>query len=206
MVKAVGVDAAIDVSWTAPASSGGSPVTGYLVRARSGGVARSCQTKKTSCSISGLNDGLTYSVTAQAKTAAGRSHPSSAVMAVPSTQQNCAFIGPYGNLQSCILTNVNLNGANLSNANLSNANLSGANLSYADLSDADLSAAALETTDLVGADLVGADLGGSFLGFANLSGAAMRGADVTGVTWIATTCPDGTNSDGDGGTCIGHGT
>jgi uncharacterized protein YjbI with pentapeptide repeats len=66
-------------------------------------------------------------------------------------------------------------------------------------------AVALETTNLTGADLVGADLAGAFLGFANLSGAALYGANVTGVAWIATTCPDGTNSDSDGGTCIGHG-
>jgi hypothetical protein len=204
-VTAIGVDAAIDVSWTAPKSSGGSPVTGYLVRARSSGVVRSCHTNTTSCTISGLTDGLTYSVRARARTAAGWSHPSAAVIAEPSTQQNCAFVGPYGNLQGCTLANLNLISADLSNADLSNANLSGANLSYADLSNANLGAAALETTNLSGADLVGADLAGAFLGFANLSGAALYGADLTGVTWITTICPDGTNSDSDGGTCIGHG-
>jgi hypothetical protein len=28
--------------------------------------------------------------------------------------------------------------------------------------------------------------------------------NVTGVTWSNTTCPDGTNSNNDGGTCTGH--
>ena len=205
-VTATGIDAAIDVSWIAPGSSGGSPVTGYLVRASSGGVVRSCRTTTTSCTISGLTNGVSYSVTARARNAAGWSHPSLAVNAVPSTTQaNCAVIGPYANLQGCILTNKNLTSANLSHANLSDANLSGAALTYADLSYANLSSAGLETTNLVGADLVGADLAGAFLGFANLSGAALYGADLMGVTWIDTTCPDGTNSNSDGGTCIGHG-
>jgi hypothetical protein len=206
-VTAIGIDAAIDVSWIAPGSSGGSPITGYLVRASSGSVVRSCRTTTTSCTISALTNGVSYSVTARARNAAGWSHPSVAVNAVPSTtQQNCAVIGPYANLQGCNLTNKNLTSANLSHANLSNANLSGAALTYADLSYANLSSAALETTNLVGADLVGADLAGAFLGFANLSGAALYGADLMGVTWINTTCPDGTNSDSHGGTCIGHGT
>jgi hypothetical protein len=29
-------------------------------------------------------------------------------------------------------------------------------------------------------------------------------ANLSGVTWINTTCPDGTNSDSDGFTCDGH--
>jgi hypothetical protein len=204
-VTVEGVDAAIDVSWTAPGSSGGSPVTGYIVRANSGGAVGSCRTRATSCTISGLTDGLAYSVTARARNAAGWSHHSAAVSAVPSAQQNCAFIGPYGNLQGCTLANVNLQHASLQHANLSNANLSGADLSYANLGNANLGAAALETTNLTGTDLVGADLAGAFLGFANLSGAAMFEADLSGVVWITTTCPDGSNSDSDGGTCIGHG-
>jgi len=205
-VTATGVDAAINVSWIVPGSSGSSPITGYLVRARSGTVIRSCRTSTMSCTISGLTNGVSYSVTARARNAAGWSHPSMAVNAVPSTTQaNCAAIGPNANLQGCNLTNKNLSGANLSGANLSGANLSGANLSGADLNYANLSSAALETTNLVGAVLVGADLAGAFLGFANLSGAALHGANLAGVTWITTTCPDGTNSDSDGGTCIGHG-
>jgi hypothetical protein len=203
-VTATGVDGAINVSWIAPGSSGSSPITGYLIRARSGSVIRSCRTTAMSCTISQLTNGVSYAVTARARNAAGWSHPSVAVNAEP-TQQNCAVVGPYANLQGCNLTNKNLTSANLSHANLSNANLSGAVLTYADLSYANLSSAALETTNLVGADLVGADLAGAFLGFANLSGAALYGADLMGVTWINTTCPDGSNSDSDGGTCIGHG-
>lgn len=205
MVTAVGVDTALDVSWTAPMSTGGSPIVNYLVAAKSGGVARRCRTNTTSCTIIGLTNGTTYSITARARTAAGWGQPSAAVSATPSTNQDCAFFGPYANLQGCSLTNIHMLNADLSHANLSNANLSNANLSFANLSDADLGSASLETTNLSQADLVGAKLVGAFLGFANLSGAALSGASVTGVTWIATVCPDGTNSDNDGGTCVGHG-
>jgi hypothetical protein len=204
-VTAIGVDAAIDVSWTAPGSSGGSSVTGYSAHANGGGVVGSCRTNTTSCTITGLTNGLMYSVTARARSGARWSHASAAVTAVPSSQQNCGFVGPYGNLQGCTLAHLNLRSATLSHADLSNANLSGADLSYADLSGANLGGAALETTNLSGADLVDADLAGAFLGFADLSGAALYGADLTGVTWITTICPDGTNSNSDGGTCIGHG-
>ena len=125
-VTAIGINAAIDVSWIAPGSSGGSPVTGYLVRASSGGVVRSCRTTTTSCTISQLTNGVSYSVTARARNAAGWSHPSVAVNAEPSsTQQNCAVVGPYADLQGCNLTNRNLTSANLSGAALYGADLMG---------------------------------------------------------------------------------
>jgi uncharacterized protein YjbI with pentapeptide repeats len=50
---------------------------------------------------------------------------------------------------------------------------------------------------------------------ANLTDAVFQDADLTGasfraarglatVTWTDVTCPDGTNSDVNGGTCLGH--
>jgi uncharacterized protein YjbI with pentapeptide repeats len=48
---------------------------------------------------------------------------------------------------------------------------------------------------LTGADLTEADL----------NGATMTGANVTSVTWSNTVCPDGTNSNNDGGTCVNNG-
>jgi hypothetical protein len=34
--------------------------------------------------------------------------------------------------------------------------------------------------------------------------ADLTNADLTGVTWSHTFCPDHTNSDDNGGTCVGH--
>ncbi len=39
---------------------------------------------------------------------------------------------------------------------------------------------------------------------ANLNGTSWNANTLTGITWSNTTCSDGTNSDSDGGTCIGH--
>jgi phospholipase C len=84
---------------------------------------------------------------------------------------------------------VNLAGADLSRQNLELANLSGANLT--------------------GADLEGSHLDGGFLPNANLTGANLRRADlrhadIAGVTWSNTICPDGSNSNSHGSTCVGH--
>ncbi len=40
---------------------------------------------------------------------------------------------------------------------------------------------------------------------ADLFGMTSPSSNFTGVIWSNTTCPDGTNSDNDGNTCIGHG-
>ena len=45
----------------------------------------------------------------------------------------------------------------------------------------------------------------TFLMGANLTGANLVFATVTGVVWGNTTCPDGSNSDTNGGTCVGFG-
>ena len=72
-----------------------------------------------------------------------------------------------------------LAGCNLSRLNLTGARLAGANLSRANLSKA---------------DLTGADL----------AGATVTRTNFNKVTWSSTTCPDGTSSNNDGGTCAGH--
>lgn len=87
-----------------------------------------------------------------------------------------------------------LAGCDLSNAKLAHSPLTGANLTGANLTDADLTGA-----NLTGAILTTADLTG-----ATLTGATLTAATLTGVTWSNTTCPDASNSDNHGGTCVGH--
>jgi outer membrane protein assembly factor BamB len=98
------------------------------------------------------------------------------------------------NLGGCYLPGANLSGANASNANLAGAYLDGANLSSTTLNQAHLKRAVLTHADLTRAKLALADLTGAQLG----------GANLTGASWNQTTCPDGTNSNTDGGTCEGH--
>jgi uncharacterized protein YjbI with pentapeptide repeats len=65
---------------------------------------------------------------------------------------------------------------------------------------------------LTDANLTDAAINGYFaLAGADLSGANLKGATVTGgfaltgAIYSNTSCPDGSNSDSDGGTCVGHG-
>jgi alpha-tubulin suppressor-like RCC1 family protein len=71
-----GLRAAI-VSWQAPVSLAGGTLTGYTATASPGGAACST-TGATTCTITGLADGDSYSVTVVAHTTAGDSGPSAA--------------------------------------------------------------------------------------------------------------------------------
>ncbi|MFN8661557.1 MAG: pentapeptide repeat-containing protein [Thermomicrobiales bacterium] len=68
----------------------------------------------------------------------------------------------------------------------------------------DLRQAELAETTLVGADLRDTYLNEANLAEANLTNAWLRGADLADVTWDATTCPDKTTSNDNGGTCCEH--
>ena len=57
------------VSWKAPKSTGGLPITGYVVRSSPSG--KSCTTKRTTCTIRGLTGGGNYSFTVQARNRKG---------------------------------------------------------------------------------------------------------------------------------------
>jgi uncharacterized protein YjbI with pentapeptide repeats len=102
-------------------------------------------------------------------------------------------------LQNASLANANLQGANLSGAQLQGATLTGANLAGADLNGAQLVSAVLSGANLGGANLNGANLTG-----AKLDGASLAGANLNGVVWSNTTCPDGTNSNAHGATCVNN--
>ncbi|HSX08959.1 MAG TPA: pentapeptide repeat-containing protein [Candidatus Saccharimonadales bacterium] len=128
---------------------------------------------------------------------------------------NCYFINAdltgvifkNGNLDQCIFTGSNLTNADLSNItpsyglnyindwNLKSVNLTGANLSNDSIANGKFQNANLQNTNFSNANLYG----GNFAGAQNMSS-----ANVTGTKWTGVTCPDGSNSDGNGGTCVGH--
>jgi len=108
----------------------------------------------------------------------------------------------------------NFSGANLSSASLSGStlvecNLSGTNLTKANLTNTQFVECQLPGANLAGADLTNANFAPGFPSFpdnANLTGANFQ--NVIGLATINwgdnTTCPDGTNSGANGGTCVGH--
>ena len=112
------------------------------------------------------------------------------------------------------LSGANLSGRNMHGQDFSNGDLAGANLNStvlsdtfdtgADLGGATLKYAKLRAADLRGANLSDANLFDADLTHANLDGATLTGAHLGGVRWGNTTCPDGTNSNADGGSCLHH--
>ena len=92
-----------------------------------------------------------------------------------------------------------LSGISLGNANLRFAELAGADLSYADLNYANLNGADLRVADLSYTNMNNADLR-----YADLNGADLNGAWLNNIVWSDTTCPDGTNSDNNGDTCVNN--
>jgi hypothetical protein len=69
-VTAVAGNASAAVSWTAPASDGGSPVSSYVATASPGG-ATCATTGALGCTVTGLANGTTYTVTVVAANAIG---------------------------------------------------------------------------------------------------------------------------------------
>jgi virginiamycin B lyase len=173
----------------------GSPSPGCSSLAVSGATA--------SCSVTYASTGSHNIVATYSGFSAFRTSASPTLTEIVTATPCSALAGC--NLHGLTLTNAQLAGANLTAANLLNANLAGANLAGADLAGANLNGANLNGVDLTGANLSGANLNG-----ANLTGASLKGALITSttnfnnVTWSNTICPDGTNSNNDGGTCIGH--
>ena len=156
-VTATPVNGGAAVSWMAPQSDGGSPITGYTVTASDGG--QTCTTSgATTCTVTGLTNGHRYNIKVQASNDRGDG-PRALVRVTPSDAQNCSYIGPDANLQNCDLAGADLQ-----------ADLTGAHLSDADL----------EAAYFIGANLTGANLTGANLYFAYMNGATLTGATLTG--------------------------
>ena len=75
-VTATAGDGSATVSWSAPASSGGSDVTGYTVTADPGGATATVDGTARSATIEGLDNGTAYTFTVTATNAEGTSEPS----------------------------------------------------------------------------------------------------------------------------------
>ena len=77
---AVAISGGVKVSWTAPSSDGGDPITSYTVTLSPGG--QTCTTTALTCAVTGLAPGTTVSGTVTATNSMGTSAPSTATGAV----------------------------------------------------------------------------------------------------------------------------
>lgn len=82
------------VTWQAPASDGGSPITGYSAVASPGSAT--CRTVSLTCVITGLSNGTRYTITVTATNLSGASAPSIGVQVTP--QSPVVAPGPPGSL------------------------------------------------------------------------------------------------------------
>jgi len=82
------------VTWTAPGSTGGSPITGYTITSSPGGLTGSAGASATSGTVAGLVFGTTYTFTVVATNAAGPGAPSQPSNSVtPTTVPSAPTIG-----------------------------------------------------------------------------------------------------------------
>jgi Pentapeptide repeats (9 copies) len=91
---------------------------------------------------------------------------------------------PAADFHGAVLTGVNLNGTRLEGASFRGMTLTGIGLEQANLDEADFASTKLKDLRLVGAKTAG--------------------ANFNGATFVNVVCPDGTNSDVAGGTCVAH--
>ena len=126
------------VTFTAPASNGGSSVTGYTLTAIDstnsvhGGQSNSGSTSP--ITVTGLTNGDTYIFTVAATNVIGTGTPSAASNSVaPQPNTGPCSPGPSKNLSGCNFAGQSLAGANFAGSNLVGANFSSANLAGANL-------------------------------------------------------------------------
>ena len=110
--------------------------------------------------------------------------------------ENCVEPGEdFSNqdLNSSVFFKSEVSGVNFSNSNLADSDFSESRAVGANFTDATLTDAIIEGADFTGANFTNADLTDAFIARTQLARAV----------WSNTTCPDGTNSDANNGTCEG---
>lgn len=109
-IGATAGNASASVSWTAPASNGGSTITAYVVTASPGGASAST-TSGTAATVNGLSNGTAYTFTVQAVNAIGVGASSPASSAVTPANGGTATNTGDGGTAGTTVTTSNSGGA-----------------------------------------------------------------------------------------------
>ena len=94
-VSAVAGDGAVTVSWAAPESDGGSPITGYTVTSSEGDT---CTTSELQCDVEDLVNGVPYTFTVVATNEVGDSEPTEPTSEVTPVGAPSAVVGLRGDV------------------------------------------------------------------------------------------------------------
>jgi hypothetical protein len=219
-VTAAPVHGGATVSWSPPTSDGGSAITGYVAIIR--GTVACSTTGTTSCTVTDLVNGHDYTVTVRAENIVGRGRATKSVKFIAGQSPDCSNFTPGANLEYCPLRYADLDGLDLAGADFTGArltyatfdgtdlvgaefgndNLTQVTFDHADMQDVDLSGTYLYASSLEDTDLTDADFDGAVVLADDFTGANLTGVDSE--DWVYDTCPDGTNSNDDGGSCNGH--
>jgi Fibronectin type III domain/Pentapeptide repeats (8 copies) len=186
-VQLRGIAMGVTVSWSAPTSDGGSPITGYTVSA--GSTGQTCSTSGTSCTVTGLTEGRHYSIRVAATNAIGTGKKAT----VKTQIEVCNDLYPGTDLAGANLRNCDLESVDLADADLNDA------IFYLVMRDSNLTGATVQDASMVGTDLEGTNLTD-----ADMTGTVVDNGGLEFAIFSNTTCPDGTNSNSDGGTCYNH--
>ena len=207
-------------------------VVSATVRRSTGNSACEYMTSPTSCIVGATSTPRVYRVNIRAYTmnSVGRGTAAKGTI-FTNASPDCTYTGPWANIANCNLAGADLAGLDLESIWMRGANLTGADLSGDNLRGVEANPVTLINANLTNTEIIG-NLAGSNLAGADLAGATMEaevdgvnftdanftnantgdtiedtgfGATVTGAIWDNTICPDLTNSNGDGGTCVGHG-
>jgi hypothetical protein len=186
-VQLRGITMGVTVSWSAPTSDGGSPITGYTVTA--GSTDQTCSTTGTSCTVTGLTEGRRYGIRVAATNAIGTGKKAT----VKTQIEVCNDIYPGTDLAGANLDKCDLDGVDLAGADLNDA------IFYLVMRDSNLTGATVQNASMVGTDLEGTNLTD-----VNMTGTVVDNGGLEFAIFSNTTCPDGTNSNSDGDTCYNH--